>query len=113
MRDAFRIDNACRFLVFIIPDSCCDGGRCIAGGGLVAGRIQFVVIRRGIAIRIQILHFSHTDDGCRAGIEPQDVHMGEIHHIGITGGSIHEDGHIGKECRYDQEAAFTVGCSRK
>ena len=39
--------------------------------------------------------------------------MGEVNHIGIAGGGIHEDGHVGKECRYDQEAAFAVGGGRE
>ena len=113
MRDAFRIDNACRFLILVIPDGCCDGSRRIAGGCLVAGGFQFIVVRGGIVSRIQLLHFSHADDGFRAGIKPQDIHMGEVNHIGIAGGGIHEDGHIGKECGYDQEAAFAVGGGRE
>lgn len=45
MRDAFRIDNGCRFLVLVIPNGCCDGRRRIVGGGLVTGGFQFVVVR--------------------------------------------------------------------
>lgn len=39
--------------------------------------------------------------------------MGEVNHIGITGGGIHEDGHVGKKCGDDQEAAFAVGGGRE
>ena len=113
MRDAFRIDNGCRFLVLVIPNGCCDGRRRIVGGGLVTGGFRFVVVRGRVVFRIQFLHFGHADDGFRAGIEPQDIHMGEVNHIGITGGGIHEDGHVGKKCGDDQEAAFAVGGGRE
>lgn len=83
------------------------------GGGLVTGGFQFVVVRGRVVFRIQFLHFGHADDGFRAGIEPQDIHMGEVNHIGITGGGIHEDGHVGKKCGDDQEAAFAVGGGRE
>ena len=39
--------------------------------------------------------------------------MREIHHVGITGGGIHEYGDIGKERRDYEESTFVTRCSGK
>jgi hypothetical protein len=61
MRDAFRIDNGCRFLVLVIPNGCCDGRRRIVGGGLVTGGFQFVVVRGRVVIRSSSVQLTHWE----------------------------------------------------